>query len=146
MKTLLFVVLLTLSNLSFAFEKGCTKIYNLDPVKKPEHANPGGTADYSTVRDEFVYFSCRKDCAELRPNVDYITGLKSCEINGVPIEESQYKDIFLKVRHKICYVQVEGKFAYNLYIATDAKECELLMKDFFWCKEGSQCTYTYGVE
>ena len=114
---------------------------------KGETNGPGGSGNSSSIKnaDEvFVYRLCKNDCYSELPEYRNISGIKSCKLDGIDIEESPYKAIYEKNRNNICHVQVTGKYTFNIYLVENKEQCKKKMKDFFWCKKSEECTYTLG--
>lgn len=127
---------------SFADDRICWVEYKYDG----QTDGPGGAGGSSMTggnHEAFVYKLCKKQCYDRLPNYKNIAGVKSCSIDGVPIEESKYKKFYLENKEKICHVKAEGK-PFNLYIAETESECKAHMKNFIWCKKGANCTFSLG--
>ncbi len=104
----------------------------------------GGPIMSKERHDAFAYKLCKTKCYGKLPDYKNIVGIKTCALDGVDIEDSKYKNIYLKHKKNICHVKVVGKHTFNLYLVKDETECKASMDDFIWCKKGEKCTYTLG--
>lgn len=107
---------------------------------------PGGMgSSMSGTNDAFVYRRCQSQCYEDLPDYANIRGVKSCTIDGIDIEASKYKEIYLNNKANICLVQVVGKYAHNLYLSETDQECRANMSNYIMCNiQGNKCTYSLG--
>lgn len=139
----LIVILLSVSTISLAGEGSCWVEYSYNG----ETNGPGGSGDSSSIKnanEAFIYRLCKNYCYSELPEYKNISGVKSCKIDGIDIERSPYKDIYIKNKRNICHVQVVGKYLHNIYLVKDEAQCQNKMSEFIWCKKGAECTYTLG--
>ena len=140
---LVFLILSVISGYCISStDKVCWATYNYDG----ETNGPGGGGGPNkTTHPEFLYKLCKQHCYETIPEFQNIAGVKSCTIDGVPIEESIYKGLYLSYKDQICHVKVKGKKLFALYLAETIEQCEAWKDEFYWCRNGSECEYTLGV-
>jgi len=140
-RRLITIVLFSISSASLSDEKMCWVTFNYSGSTN----GPGGQGQsLQSTADPFVYGMCKSICYGKLPNYVNIDSTASCTIDGVDIEKSNYKKTYLKNKSQICHVQVVGNSAFNLFLAKDEDECKSNMSNFYWCKNGHECTYTLG--
>ncbi|CCU71645.1 hypothetical protein [Thalassolituus oleivorans] len=139
----LIVILFSVSVFAFAEGGSCWVEYSYSG----DTNGPGGHGDSSSIKNAnevFIYRLCKNQCYSELPEYKNIDGIKSCKIDGVDIEDSPYKEIYIKNKSNICHVQVVGKYLHNIYLVENEEQCQYKMKEFMWCKKGAKCTYTLG--
>ena len=141
--SLILIFLVVTTNANAIEEKMCWVTF--DYGGRPTNGPGGQGGSLATTEDPFVYKICKKNCYDFLPTkYKNIQGFKSCTIDGVPIEESKYKKIYLKNKANICHVQVVGKYTFYVDLASSVEDCKFIKNEFIWCKQGAECTYTFG--
>lgn len=140
---ILFFSLLLLSLDVLSEDRVCWEEY----AYKGESSGPGGHGSSSMTKDAheaFVYKLCKDKCYSELPDYENISGIKSCTLDGIDIEDSPYKRMYLENKNKICHVKVAEKSFFKLYLVENKEQCEKSMKDYYWCKKGYECIFTFG--
>lgn len=130
--------------MAYADEKLCWVTFDYGGDQTSGPGGQGGSM--STTADAFVYKRCQTQCYENLPNYENIKGIKTCTIDGIDIEQSKYKDIYLSHKANTCHVQVVGQYTHNLYMANSEEECKEHMANYIMCNiQDNKCTYSLGT-